>query len=639
MRKLLFVFLIFTLLPALPASARQQSLAYAELYPADVSAFPQVSTLLDVFDSRGIFVSGLKPEEVTLFENNAPIAVDSLNEQLSPLQMTLAVNQGPALDARDSNNFSRFQRAAQIISQWAQTRPADFPDDYSIVSQSGPVINHASAAEFVAGLNGFNPDFRASAPNLLSLSIALDIASSQTARPGMKRAILFITPEMTNLDLAEQIEPLLNRAIQNKIRVFIWYIAPAASFQSPSAAAFNNLAVQTGGSMFGYSGIERFPDPEAYFSPLRRIYAITYTSRAKTSGDQTLSARVNHFSGTFDAPPQTFNINILPPNPFALTNDLQIVRRPGEDGAFDVLTPNTQEIKIIIEFPDGHPRPLTRTTLYVDGVIMDENTAPPFDVFTWDISAYEKTAEHQIVVEAVDMLGLQQASLPVPVVVTVVQPLQGGLGLLARYRIPLTFGAIVLAGLVLFFILISGRIRMPSLRAAQEARRAESDPVTQSIRPANGASAPVPTVPVAAAKSLSSKAASKKMPAQEKTAGKEANAMLIRIKPDGQPAPNPPILIVDSEITLGMDPVQCTQILDDPSISALHARLRLTDDGGCLLMDANSTAGTWVNYTAVPREGCQLSHGDVIHFGKLAYKFTRKNPTETQKPKVTLVEE
>ena len=173
----------------------QQNLASAELYPADVSSFPTISAFLDVFDSNGIFASGLKPEAVSVIEDGQPLPVNSLNEIAVPLQLVIAVNQGEPLDVRDSaTNFSRFQRISQVLAQWAQSRPADLPDDYSLVSQAGPVINHASAADFVVGLNGFQPDFRAAVPNLQSLSIAIDTVSAQTTRLGMKRAILFITP-------------------------------------------------------------------------------------------------------------------------------------------------------------------------------------------------------------------------------------------------------------------------------------------------------------------------------------------------------------------------------------------------------------------------------------------------------------
>ena len=226
-----------------------------------------------------------------------------------------------------------------------------------------------------------------------------------------------------------------------------------------------------------------FPILKLYFSGLRRVYTFSYTSRVKTSGEHTLSANVNLPSGTVTSAEQTFSVDIQPPNPFPLTNSLQITRRAPEDDPFntEVLLPEKQEVEIIVEFPDGHPRPLTRTTLYVDGVIIDENTAEPFNLFTWDLSAYTSSAEHQIMVEAVDSLGLSKSSMPAPVMVTVIQPPHGISALLAKYRTPITFGAIILAGLVLFMILLSGRLRIPSIRAAQEARRADADPLTQSV--------------------------------------------------------------------------------------------------------------------------------------------------------------
>ncbi|MBK6646388.1 MAG: FHA domain-containing protein [Anaerolineales bacterium] len=46
-------------------------------------------------------------------------------------------------------------------------------------------------------------------------------------------------------------------------------------------------------------------------------------------------------------------------------------------------------------------------------------------------------------------------------------------------------------------------------------------------------------------------------------------------------------------------------ILDDASISSVHARIRTTDDGGYLLQDVQSIAGTWVNFEADPPGGYQ----------------------------------
>jgi hypothetical protein len=406
------------------------------------------------------------------------------------------------------------------------------------------------------------------------------------------------------------------------------------TFTNTSAAVFNNLAIQTGGTMFQYSGEERFPDPEVYFSGLRRVYSVTYTSRVTVAGEYPVNVQVNLSSGSVTSNEQKFNVNIQPPNPFPVAPALQITRQAPADDPFntEILVPEKQTIEIIVEFPDGHPRPLARTALYVDGVVADENTAEPFNIFTWDLTAYTTSGQHMITVEAVDVLGLNKTSMGLPISITVVKPPSGPAALLAKYRTPITFGAIILAGLVLFFILLSGRLRIPSLRAAQETRRAEADPLTQTIQTGT-VEETAPVAPITKPKKR--RTPSQKTESTSKSSV-EAAASFIRVNPDGQFAAVAPIPLTEKEIVFGTDPVQCTQIMDDPSISSVHARLRLMDDGGYLLQDNNSIAGTWVNYEPVPREGYRLMHGDMVHFGQLMYRFMLKTSPAIPTPKITV---
>ena len=640
MRKFLaLIFSLSLLLSAAPKVYAQQNTASADLYPADISAFPTITALLDVFDSQNFFASGLIPGAVSVIEDSAPLPVDSLTEMAIPLQMVIAVNQGAALDARNPIGISRFQRVAQVLAQWAQSRPADQPDAFSLVSQAGAVINHASAADFVIGLNGFQPDFRKAIPNLQSLATAIETVSAQTPQLGMKRAVFFITPQMNDVNLAATLEPFIQRALENNIRIFIWYVDANTTFATTSAAAFNNLAIQTGGTMFQFSGDERFPDPEAYFSPLRRIYKLSYTSRLRTAGEHSINAQVTLPAGAAVSAKQIFSVDIQPPNPIPVTPSTQITRQAPADDPFNTenLLPAKQELEIIIEFPDGHKRALTRTTLYVDGQIADENTVEPFNKFTWDLSSVSESGEHQIVVEAVDILGLSKASMALPVTVTVVKPPSGPTAFLAKYRTSITFGSIILAGLVLFAILLSGRLRLPTLRAAQAARRAEADPLTQFVGAVMEAPAPI----VAAEKSKKRSTSSRKkvsVPKSNKEAEgvRQTEAFFYRINSLGQVTLNAPIPVAEKEIVFGTDLLHCTQIIDDPSISSVHARLRQTDDGGFLLLDNNSIAGTWVNYDPIPREGCRLAHGDMVHFGQLIYRFTLSVPPIVSTPKITV---
>ena len=107
----------------------------------------------------------------------------------------------------------------------------------------------------------------------------------------------------------------------------------------------------------------------------------------KTGGSHTLSVDVKGQSGEIKSADQPFNVDLQPPNPILVSPPLQIVRRPPEKDPYNdkVLLPAAQKLDIIIEFPDGHKRPLVRTTLYVDGKIAAENKAAPFDSFTWDL--------------------------------------------------------------------------------------------------------------------------------------------------------------------------------------------------------------------------------------------------------------
>ncbi|HRJ75294.1 MAG TPA: FHA domain-containing protein, partial [Anaerolineales bacterium] len=140
---------------------------------------------------------------------------------------------------------------------------------------------------------------------------------------------------------------------------------------------------------------------------------------------------------------------------------------------------------------------------------------------------------------------------------------------------------------------------------------------------------------IAIEKSKKRKTKPKKTEAGSKSS-KEAFASFVKINPDGQFAPVPPLPVNDSEIIFGTDPVQCTLILDDASISSIHARLRITDDGGYLLLDNNSVGGTWVNYDAIPHEGYRLRHGDMVNFGQLTYRFMLKTPPIPSSPKITV---
>lgn len=234
-----------------------------------------------------------------------------------------------------------------------------------------------------------------------------------TPLPGMKRAVLIITPHMNDPNIDLTLNEVAQYALAADVRIFVWLVDAELYFNTPSATAFKALALQTGGDYFAFSGLETFPDLESYFRPLRSLYSFSYNSALTTSGEHTLAVEVQGPAGTITSESQTFNLEIQPPNPILVMPPGQIVRQAPLDDPFntELLLPEQQQLEIIIEFPDNHPRPITRTTLYVDGKPAAQNEAAPFDHFVWDLSVYNESGEHTLVVEAFDSLGMSKASM------------------------------------------------------------------------------------------------------------------------------------------------------------------------------------------------------------------------------------
>ena len=70
--------------------------------------------------------------------------------------------------------------------------------------------------------------------------------------------------------------------------------------------------------------------------------------------------------------------------------------------------------------------------------------------------------------------------------------------------------------------------------------------------------------------------------------------------------------------------VECDLIVDDPSVSKHHARVRVTPGGECRVFDLGSTNGTWVDDLRADAEhGLPLSDMQVVRFGDSEFLFLR----------------
>jgi hypothetical protein len=593
----------------------------------ETDQFPSIRFYLEAYDAANAAIPDLTAGEVTVLENGTVLPVDKL-ERIEPgVQVIVAANNAPSL-ANYVGGTTFFDRIRLVLRDWAARQPAGTPNDFSIASNSGLVaVRLKDPQQWIKAIEDFVPNLRESQSSVISFSQALELAADPNENPRMKRIILYVTTVPTTAE-QEALPNLAERAAQLGVRVYVWLVASPTAVNTPAVQPLQQMAAVTGGQFFLFSGKEELPDLDAYLDPIRYEYQASYTSAITQGGAQRLAVRVQRGDLVSTSTEQQFEMNVLSPNPIFLSPPVDILRSRVEQEdkqSEDVLMPQVTSIPILIEFPDGHPRPLRRTQLFVDGVMQVENTQPPFDVFLWPLDQYTESQRVLLQIRMEDSLGMQGSSIETAVQITVQPKETTFIERLVTRRWPVILAAVLLPALILLSVLYLAR-RRQSLKKRREERRAYRDPLTQPV--------PIrqeePTQP------------RQEIPVVETSRDKiswalsklKAPARLVRLDADGKPVRGGTIPLDKDEVTFGRDAKRVKVVLDSPSVSGVHARFFRTPEGHYMLADAGSVAGTWINYVPAPLEGVQLQHGDLVHFGKIVFRFELNSPPRQKRLKV-----
>lgn len=608
-----------------PALAQESGQVW--LAPIETAEFPQLTSYMEARDSAGSFVVNLDQEQVRIIEDGVVLPVTELNLLRQGVQFVTAFATGRSFAIRDAQGMARHDYIRKALNEWALARVRDNTDDLSFLTPDGPELTHTDdARRWADAAQSYQPVESGLPPDFDILGRALEIAADSTPRPGMARAVLFIAPPPEQ-DVSLGLQSMAARAKDRGVRIFVWMVASTELFNSPGAAQLNDLAAQTGGTLFPFSGTESLPDLEAYFEPLRSIYFLAYQSEIKSEGLHETSVQVSAPGLQASSEPQEFELDVLAPSVAFVSPPAQVERSfpSAEEKDPEQLVPKKVDLEALIEFPDGHVRPLVSTALLVDGAEVDVNTTPPFDRFSWDLTEITSSARHSLKVEARDSLGLIGSSVETEVTVLLDNPERTPLAVVSANRGLVVAVVVVIAGAVLGLVLVlGGRLRPGMVRERQRKKRL--DPVTQPVKLDSEAVSPRRTE------------WRSRLHLPERRVPPKIYAFLVHISEAGPEENSLPIAISREEVTFGSDPFQANQVLDDPSVDGLHARLKLDAQGSFYIFDEGSTAGTWVNYTPVPSEGVRMQHGDVLHIGRLGFHFRLREPQLVRRPQVTPAE-
>jgi hypothetical protein len=571
-----------------------------------LDSFPQVSLFLQILDGEGQPVLDIPRSAFSLLEDNQPTPDLQIEQVQVGTRLVFALNTSPALRIRDTLGRSRFELVRAALLDWLAL-PAYAPlnmDDFSLISVEGKLVEHTRvSAEIASTLANLEPAFEDD-PGFELLFRALDLTTDPAPVSGMPSSIFYITP-LLRASTGIPIETIVARAQASGTSIFPILVGPPEILEQAEIETFQLIAEGTGGRLIRFDPDLGLSELASFMITQREQYQLTYSSLATSSGSHEIRVILNLDELELQSPTRSYVLELLAPE-VTLLNIPSLIRRSTDDSALPLesIPPTSQEIEFAVQFPDGYPRTILQAQLRVNNELINENLAPPFSPLAWDISSLFENEDLVLKVSVLDSLGMQGASPPSTVTFEVDLPPRGLAAIRPALSSLLLALGVLLGGIALAaFLLAAGRRSEPSTNGAPT-------PITRST-------------PVS------------RLRQEKPEEAVEAYLFPLESEPDSPGT----IYLTGVEINIGRDPTFASMPIEDPSVEGLHARIIRQVDGTYHLRDQGSKAGTWIMYQPIPETGQELAHGDIVHFGRSAYRFVYVEAPPPQQVRVLRVEE
>lgn len=602
----------------------------------DLAGFPTISFNLIVSDGMRGRVEGLEESDFAVTEDGEEVPI-TLDEFDAGVQVVFVLDASASTRQNGATGYSRLEEGKQVITSFAEERMVEGVDMVAVLAPES-----STTIQKVAPLPDDPLDFTTFRNTVRDGTYLYELPAGVTATPlndMVSRALSILENDESGLHQAvvvmsdgvdvisdRQVSDTVNKANQLNIPIHTIIFGPASNWGGEAESNMKRLSLDTHGEHMQLSSEGRRPDPldeliSQSLAPLydnlesqRTQYHLTYSSVVFSPGRHELEVEVGGRSTSAG-----FSINLRPPV-IEITQPQpgdQITRSTDDPNAATAdIEPRTQMIAFNIGWPDGYVREITGVDLLVDGVAATDTCVPPCSQVTWNIADLP-AGSHSVRIRVRDQLGLQAESEEIPVRIDIITPTPvpptptpvptpaptptpvpsceeqySGVDLVVQcYKdeiiswMPL---GISLVALILVIILVRRPPRVVSTVVKKVKEMTEPFFLER-----------------------------------DQVRGSQPTKAILEVL-EGDDSHTGPIEIVGENTRLGRDEALSQVVLDDRSVSRLHARITEEEPGHFVLYDEGSTSGSYVNFEPVGIKGQWLQHDDIVNLGRVKMRFKLK---------------
>ena len=576
--------------PIMPARG-QESTQKVVIEDLDTREFPKLTLNFKILGGLEQDTS-LAASQVTVIENDKQIAVDALTSEYVGVHFGLVINPERTLVLTYPSGYSNYDRMLAAMRELGSDLTPVTGDVYSLFIN--PDIHYDQLENFTEWKNtleGYKENQRQMNSSLQSLEDAIRMLTSS---PATKETVLvYMTPYIEPTEIPA-LTALINQAGEAGIPVHIWMTASPILIGTAYQTDLQAVCQTWGGSLTILSGSEIPLNPRDYLKGKGYRYTASWQSEIRSGSTQQISLRLSPPGGAvLTSAVRDVALEVLPTSlSFSnLPEQLTVTIRSD-----DLIEPTELPIQALIEFPDGFPREVLNTSLYVNGSLVQQREAAPFGDFLLDLNDYRDQSKLSLQLTLKDALGFEARSEMKYIELT-------WSDLAANQPKPLVSNPWLWLGLGLAALGLLAIIIIPTRLKKRTSKTDSAEPAAPPARVE-----PESFVPM-------------------KTFGS-----LIKLDRDNTPCAEKPLLLLKEVTLIGKDPQLANLVLSDEALEPLHAEIHAFPDGRTRLTDFHTIAGTYVNFKAVDTKGVEIHHGDVLHFGRLSYRFN--SPSRVTSPKI-----